>query len=213
MSRYCARARLALAGTLLAILPVGAGLAHQAGDWLLKAGASQVRPKSGNGSVLDGAVALDAGNATRPSLTVTYMATRHVGIELLGAAPFRHDVSASGAAQGRIASTRQLPPTLSVLWYFLPDARVQPYVGVGLNYTRFFDTETRGALAGSKLDMADSWGVALQAGADIELGGRWMLNASLRYIDISSRLKLDGQSIGKARIDPWVPTLALGYRF
>lgn len=178
--------RATLGAALLAAgLLAAPARAHEAGDWLLKVGASQVRPKSNNGSVLNGSVDLDANNSVRPSFTVTYMATRNIGIELLAAWPFEHDIRGSGL--GRIASTKQLPPTLSVQWHFLPDSTVQPYVGVGLNYTTFFDTKTHGALEGSDLRLGDSWGLAGQLGVDVKLNERWFLNADLRYIDISSK--------------------------
>lgn len=202
----------ALAGLCAAGALAPAAHAHEAGDWLLKVGVTQVKPKSDNGSVLDGAVDLDVNSNVRPSFTLTYMATRNIGVELLGAWPFQHDVRGSGGL-GRIASTKHLPPTLSVQWHFLPDSRVQPYVGVGVNYTHFFDTRTRGALSGSDMKLGDSWGLAGQIGMDVKLDERWFLNADLRYIDISSKVKLDGQRIGTARIDPWVATVAVGYRF
>ncbi|MDQ2187720.1 OmpW family outer membrane protein [Alcaligenaceae bacterium A4P071] len=200
-----------LAATLSA--PAAPASAHEQGDLLLKIGASQVRPKSNNGSVLNGAVDLDIDNSVRPSLTLTYMATRHVGIELLGAWPFKHNVNASGAVGGQIITSKQLPPTLSLQWHFLPDSTVQPYVGVGVNYTHFFDTKATGALEGSKVKLKDSWGIAGQFGMDVKLNDRWFVNADLRYIDISSKVKLNGESIGTAQIDPWVATLAVGYRF
>ncbi|MCJ9710374.1 hypothetical protein LWS69_15205, partial [Bordetella hinzii] len=43
--------------------------AHEEGDWLFKVGATQVRPKSNNGSVLNGTVDLDVNNSVRPSFT------------------------------------------------------------------------------------------------------------------------------------------------
>ena len=212
MTKRIARAHAALgAGLLAASLLAPAAMAHEAGDWLLKVGATQVRPKSDNGSVLGGTVDLDVDNDVKPSFTVTYMATRNIGIELLAAWPFEHDVDGSGL--GTIGRTKHLPPTLSVQWHFLPDSRVQPYVGVGLNYTTFFDTKGRGALAGADLDLGDSWGIAGQVGLDVKLNERWFLNADLRYIDISSKVKVDGQRVGTARIDPWVATVAVGYRF
>ncbi|AOB29475.1 hypothetical protein AKI39_00505 [Bordetella sp. H567] len=208
-----ARPRAALLAVLLAAgahaLPAQA---HEAGDVLFKVGATQVRPKSGNGSVLDGSVDVDVGNSVRPSFTLTYMATRHVGIELLGAWPFEHDIRGSGGL-GKIGSTKQLPPTLSLQWHFLPDSTVQPYVGVGVNYTHFFDTKSEGAISGSDLELQDSWGVAAQLGVDVKLSERWFMTADLRYIDISSKVKLDGQRIGTAHIDPWVATVGVGYRF
>ena len=59
--------------------------AHEAGDILFRVGVTQVRPASNNGTVLDGTVKLDANNKVRPSFTLAYMATRNIGIELLGA--------------------------------------------------------------------------------------------------------------------------------
>lgn len=196
------------AGALvLGALALAPAHAHEAGDWLFKAGVTHIEPKSNNGTVANGAVKLDIGSSTRPSFSVTYMATRNIGVELLGAFPFKHDISAQGL--GKIGSTKHLPPTLSLQWHFLPDATVQPYVGVGLNYTTFFSTES----SLGDLSLGDSWGVAAQAGVDFKLSERWFLNADVRYIDISSDVKLNGVKIGKTSIDPWVATIGVGYRF
>lgn len=203
----------------LAIALLSAGLsgapavqAHEAGDILLKVGVSHVKPKSSNGKVQDGAVKLDIGSNTRPTFSLTYMATRNIGIELLGGFPFQHNVDGSGGL-GRIAQTKHLPPTLSLQWHFLPSGKIQPYAGIGVNYTHFFDTKTRGPLSGSKLKLSDSWGLAAQIGVDVPLNKKWFMNADLRYIDIESTVRLDGKRIGKTKIDPWVATLAVGYRF
>ena len=203
---------LQVAALCMAGLASSSAYAHEKGDWLLRLGVTQVQPKSNNGSVLGGTVDLDVSSNVRPSFTISYMATRHIGIELLGVLPFRHDIRGSGGL-GKIATTEQLPPTLSLQWHFLPDSMVQPYVGVGLNYTHFFDTQTRGPLSGSDLKLEDSWGLAGQVGVDIKLDDRWFLSADVRYIDISSKVKLDGRHVGTARIDPWVTTMAVGYRF
>ena len=80
-------------------------------------------PDSNNGSVLNGGVKLDVNNNVRPSFTVTYMATRNIGIEreLLA---LQHDIRGGGL--GKIGSTKHLPPTLSLQWHILPDSMVQP---------------------------------------------------------------------------------------
>ncbi|OWT75072.1 hypothetical protein CEY04_20245 [Achromobacter sp. HZ28] len=207
------RAGVALCSLAAALFVAAPAHAYDAGDWLLRVGATQVRPKSNTGNALDGAVGLHADKSVRPSFTVTYMATQNIGIELLGAVPFQHDVSGSGAVSGNIVDTKQLPPTLSLQWHFLPDSKIQPYVGVGLNYTHFFDTKGRGALAGNNVKLTDSWGVAGQVGVDYQLSDRWLLNADVRYIDIDSKVKLNGDTIGHAHVDPWVFTVAVGYRF
>lgn len=194
----------ALAASTIAASPA---FAHEAGDILLKVGVTHIEPKSNNGTVANGAVKLDIDGSTRPSFTLTYMATPNIGIELLAAVPFKHTINAKGI--GEIGSTKHLPPTLSVQWHFLPESTFQPYVGVGLNYTTFFSTKS----SLGDLSLGDSWGVAAQVGMDVKLNERWFLNADLRYIDISSTVHLNGSNIGKARIDPWVATIGVGYRF
>ncbi|HUH60190.1 MAG TPA: OmpW family outer membrane protein [Candidimonas sp.] len=194
---------LVAAGAMLA----APASAYEGGDWLVKAGITHVAPKSNNGKVINNSVGIDVGSSTRPSVSLTYMATRNVGVELLGAFPFKHDIKAQGL--GNIGSTKQLPPTLSLQWHFLPDAKIQPYVGVGVNYTTFFSTKS--SLGNLKLQ--DSWGLAAQLGVDVQLTDRWFMNADIRYIDIQSKVKLNGQNIGKVQIDPIVATVGIGYRF
>lgn len=200
--------RLTVAAALVAgIVGGGSAVAHEAGDWLVKVGVTHIKPKSDNGNVINDSVGIDVGNSTRPSVSLTYMATENIGLELLGAFPFKHDIDAAGL--GNIGSTKHLPPTLSLQWHFLPDSKIQPYVGVGVNYTTFFSTKS----SLGDLDLSDSWGLAAQVGVDIELNKNWFMNADVRYIDINSKVKLDGQRIGKVHIDPIVATVGIGYRF
>lgn len=198
-----------LFAVLLSVAPLTAH-AHQEGDWLLKVGVTNVSPKSNNGTLANGTVALDVKSSTRPSFSLTYMATQNIGVELLGALPFKHRLDSN---LGRLGQTKHLPPTLSLQYHFLPNSNIQPYVGVGVNYTHFFDTESAGALQGSTLKIKNSWGLAAQVGVDIALNKDWFLNADLRYIDIRPDVQLNGRSIGKAKLNPWVTTLGVGYRF
>ena len=55
--------------------------------------------------MLNGGVKLDVNNNVRPSFTVTYMATRNIGIELLGAWPFQHDIRGGGLGKMARPST------------------------------------------------------------------------------------------------------------
>lgn len=45
---------------------------------------------------------------------------------------------------------------MSLQYYFMPQAAVRPYVGAGVNYTYFFDEETKGAITGHAIDLNDS---------------------------------------------------------
>ncbi|CCG87391.1 outer membrane protein OmpW [Erwinia piriflorinigrans] len=206
----------ALALAVIAMLPVVAS-AHQAGDFFMRAGSATVRPTGGSDDVL-GLGEFSVDNNTQLGLTFTWMATDHIGIELLGATPFRHKVGLGPT--GTLATVRQLPPTLMAQWYFMDDvSKWQPYAGVGVNYTMFYDTDFNqtGRDAGlSDLSVKNSWGIAGQVGLDYQLTPEWMLNASLWYMDINTKVRFNAgenrQSID-TRINPWVFFIGAGYRF
>lgn len=200
----------ALAAALAGGLLLGTAQAYEAGDWLLRGGIYGVFPKSDNLTLESGAK-LDVDDGYSFGFTITYMATPNIGIELLAAWPFSHDISLSGA--GTVGETKQLPPTLSVQYHFLPTSNVRPYAGLGLNYTTFFDTDAKGVLQGDSLKLEDSWGVAVQLGIDIDVAPNWFVNADLRYIDIETDAKLNGAKLGTVEIDPVVFGLNIGVRF
>ncbi|HRF64058.1 MAG TPA: OmpW family outer membrane protein [Candidatus Competibacter sp.] len=202
--------KTALAAALASGLMTGVAEAYQAGDWLVRAGVWGIYPKSDNLN-LGPNTDINVDDSYSLGFNITYMATPNIGIELLGAWPFSHDISLSGV--GTIGDTKQLPPTISVQYHFLPDSNFRPYVGLGLNYTFFFDESTEGALSGSDLKLDDSWGLAAQVGMDFDVAPNWFLNVDVRYIDIESKAKLDGVSIGTVEIDPWVVGFNVGTRF
>jgi len=68
-------------------------------------------------------------------------------------------------------------------------------------------------LDGTRLSLGDSFGFSVQAGADFNLSNNWLINGSIRYIDLSTRAKLDGVSLGNVDIDPIVYSLNIGKRF
>jgi outer membrane protein len=208
-------------------------IAYEAGDMILRAGAAHVDPND-DSSVLDvpalgGKLAgtgaeVDAGTAL--GITFTYMLNSHWGIELLAATPFEHDIEANlgGGTRVDAGSAKHLPPTLSLQWYpNQANAEFQPYVGVGINHTLFFeedvdsDLETALSVTGGSLELDSSWGASLQAGFDYSLNEDWVINAAIWYIDIETdaTFKFDGGVTADAEveIDPMVYMLSLGYKF
>ena len=200
----------ALAAALASGLLAGTVQAYEAGDWVVRGGIYGVFPKSDNLSLGPGAD-LDVDDGYSLGFNVTYMVNPNIGVELLGAWPFKHDISLTGA--GKIGETKHLPPTLSVQYHFMPSGTIHPYAGLGLNYTKFFSEKTKGALSGSSLKLDDSWGIAGQLGVDIDVAPNWFVNADLRYINIESDAKLNGEGIGTVKINPWVFGLNVGTRF
>lgn len=182
-------------------------LAYGAGDFFTRFGVAKVSPKSDNGT-LAGNLAVDVEDDTRFAFTLGYRFHDKFGVELLAAEPFKHDIKLGGE---NLASTKHLPPTLTLQYYPLggTEAYVQPYVGVGVNYTRFSSEES--VLGDLELD--SSWGAAGQVGIDLLINDNWALNASAWYIDLETDASLDGTDIGTVKIDPWVIMGGLSYRF
>jgi len=223
--------RAVLLATTLGITAPAA--AHQAGDWLLRAGSSLIDPKSNNATLDLSGAGLEGVGLQRVSVddqwgvtfNISYLLTDNWAVELLAALPYKHDIRVEGLP-GRAATVTHLPPTLSVQYHFLPAATFQPYVGVGLNFTWFLSESKKDGLrvADELLDAttdikvdSTSFGLAVQAGFDYMLNERWFLNADLRWIDIDTKatLKVDGASFTRTtvQIDPVVFGLHVGYRF
>lgn len=184
--------------------------AQQAGEWTFGIGAHQVNPKSDNGSVVGGTLDVEIGSDVRPTITAEYFVRDNLGIEVLAAWPFEHDIEIDGL--GQVGSTKHLPPTVSVQYHF-GEGSVKPFVGLGINYTLFMSEDTEGALAGADLELDDSFGLAAHAGIDFKVGEKGAIRIDARWIDIDTDAKLNGADIGTVTIDPLVYGAAYVFQF
>lgn len=207
-------------------------IGQQAGDWLVRVGGGYVNPNTSSNDLVAGGTTLagyqiDVGSDTQPIVNLTYMATDNIGIEVLAALPFEHDINGAEALDGvgRLGKTKHLPPTISLQYHIPLTQAFRPYVGAGLNYTTFFSSKTTdtldGALGGSSsLSIKDSMGLAFQLGTDIDIGSDWFFNVDLRYIYIEADATIKTQTSEglltskiKADLDPWVFSAGVGWRF
>ncbi|CAM4017378.1 Outer membrane protein W precursor [Vibrio aerogenes CECT 7868] len=210
--------------TLLASLISANVMAHQEGDFFMRAGLASVIPNDSSDKILGSDKELQVNTNTQLGLTFGYMVTDNISVELLAATPFSHDVSTNLAGLGDIGKTKHLPPTLMAEYYFgEPDATFRPYAGLGLNYTVFFDEKFNGtgSAAGlSDLSLDDSLGLAANIGFDYQLDETWSVNASLWYADIDTTATYKFTSGGVTTshstdisIDPVVLMVSVGYKF
>lgn len=217
------------AGLLLAAVPA---LAIEEGDVIVRVGATSVQPHESSSVITTAATGPLAGTAARVGndiqlgLNLVYMYSDHIGVEVLAATPFEHDLEVSGLSRygfttTHLGSTKHLPPTVTALYYFGSSSdAVRPYAGLGVNYTTFFNESlgdhARTELAADRLQLDDSWGLSARAGVDWDLNNQWILNASFWRIDIDTTATLNS-ALGKVSadvdIDPWVYMLSVGYKF
>jgi outer membrane protein len=179
-------------------------MAQSQGDWTFGVGIINVNPKSDNGTLAGAAATID--DNTQLSLTAEYFIRDNLGIELLAASPFEHDIALGGS---NIGSTKQLPPTLSLVYHIPTNGKVTPFVGVGVNYTTFFSEES----SLGTLDLDNSFGFAATVGADWQISERGALRLNVRYMDIDTDARLNGAPIGKAEIDPVTVGVSYVHRF
>ncbi len=204
--------RFSVAGmALVTALGAGNAFAYGAGDLFTHFGIAKVSPKSDNGHFDGLNMDVDVDDDTGFAFTLGYRFLDKWGVELLAAEPFEHDINLNG---NEMASTKHLPPTLTLQYYPLggTQSRVQPYIGAGVNYTHFSDED----LDVGSLDLDDSWGAAGQLGVDLLIDDHWSMNAAAWYIDIDSdaTAKVGGQSYDTTvHIAPWVVMGGIGYRF
>lgn len=155
---------------------------------------------------------LSLSRKTIPEFDISYFFTPHWAAELILTYPQKHKLYAGGA---RIGSLKHLPPTLTVQYHFLPQAQWRPYVGAGLNYTRFsgvrFEPAVQDALSPSI--EKSSVGLALQAGIDVMLDKQWSINVDVKKLQLRTDVRSAGTKVGEFKVDPWLVGVGVGFRF
>ena len=134
---------------------------------------------------------------------------------ITGAAPMLAKATGSVAFLGDdVLEAKNVAPTLLFNYHFGKEGdKFRPYVGAGINYTRFTDIKT--SLPVDKVEMSDSWGWAVQAGFDYQITPQWGLFASIARVDVKSDLVATGVTVLTTTIDFKPITYAFGvsYRF
>jgi outer membrane protein len=226
-----------LAAAVIAVAP--AAQAFEAGDFIVRAGAVQVAPDGSSERInVAGAPAVtanprvDVDDNTQLGIRGSYMITSNIGIGILAATPFKHNINGAGTLDfaGKLGETKHLPPTITLQYYPMHSSSAfQPYAGVGVNYTTFFEEKTTNTLtsalgaASTDLELDDSVGVAVEIGMDYMLSENFGLNAAVWWADINTDATItafDGAGNVAARtdkfeveIDPMVYMVGFTYKF
>lgn len=193
------------ASAVLATFAITSAVAAPAGTWTVGVGAGYVMPEDNNGKLANNSLSVDVDADTRPTITGEYFFADNIGVEVLAALPFHHDITLTDKDGNNIAAkTQHLPPTISLQYHFDNlHTNVKPFVGIGANYTTFFN-ESLYLGPRADLDIKDSFGVAGHIGVDLPIAERDAVRVDARYINIEPDVELNGQDIGSVDINPWV---------
>jgi outer membrane protein len=192
-----------VASVILAVFASGSAMAQdfQAGDFLVRARAVNLDSANKDSTGLD----LSVNNKTLPEVDFSYFFSPNLAAELVLTVPQKHTLSAGDTD---IGSLRHLPPTLTVQYHFNM-VGFKPYVGAGLNYTRFSSVNLP---AGVDIKR-NSVGLALQVGVDIPVAKDLYLNIDVKKVQIGTKVSVAGAEIGKFKVDPVLVGVGLGWRF
>lgn len=174
----------------------------QDGPWLVRVHALSLDSANKDDTGLDLAV----NNRVFPEVDISYFFTPNLAAELVLTYPQRHTLRAGGT---EIGSLKHLPPTLSLQYHFTNFSKFKPYVGAGLNYTRFSSVRLP---AGVSIDK-NSFGLAVGAGVDYEIARNVYLNLDVKKVRIKTEVKAAGSELGDFKVDPLLVGVGVGWRF
>lgn len=173
-----------------------------AGTWMVRARAVHLDPANDNSNP---AVPVSINSKWLPEVDFSYFFTPNIAAELILTVPQKQRVSLAGT---QIGTLKHLPPTLTLQYHF-PMQGFKPYVGAGINYTRFSSVDLP---AGLSIDR-NSWGGALQLGVDIPLSKNMVFNVDVKKVYIRTDIHAAGSKINTFKVDPVLVGVGLGWTF
>lgn len=195
-------APVAIAAALLASVPVAQ--AQDSGSFIVRTRAVYLDSANKDATGLG----LTINNKVIPELDISYFLSPNLAMELILTYPQKQTVN-STVVGGDIGTFKHLPPTLTFQYHFT-GMGFRPYLGAGLNYTNITAVSILNGAVGLK---HNSYGLAVQAGADIPLGGGWLLNFDAKKVQIGTHVYLSGADKGTFKVNPWLLSAGVGMRF
>lgn len=183
-------------------------------NWMVRIRGLYVKPDVGcTVHTIGGKVEID--ESVVNEVDITYFFYRNFSLELI-AAVTPHNVTAKDTSLGNLdlGSVWLLPPTLLLQYHFMPECMFSPYLGVGLNYTVFFNEKAPSSTIIQNIKYDNSFGWAFQAGVDILLQKDSGINFDVKKVYISSDVSINDQAV-KATVDinPWIIGFGVFKRF
>ena len=148
-------------------------------NWSVKVGVNKITPKVTSGDMTAPSLPgtkVDVGSDTQPIFSVAYNYNSNLSAELVLGTPYKHDIYGAGAIAGvgKTGTVKSMPPTLFGQYHFLEEqAKLCPYLGLGLTYAYFYGETGSGALTAltntgsstpTTFSVDSAWGLSSQVG-------------------------------------------------
>lgn len=193
----------ALAVAAASLISTQAFAQAKEGPWMVRARVVSLSSANTDSTGLG----LSVNDIVLPEVDISYFFTPNIAAELILTVPQEHDVKSNGQ---KIGTLSQLPPTLLLQYHFTNFPGFKPYVGAGINYTKFTNTDILGGVATLN---SSSTGAALQVGVDVPLSGNMYFNFDVKKVLIGTDVYVGGVNKGSLKVDPLLVGVGLGWRF
>lgn len=216
------------AAAMLAATPAMAEDDDRAGDIQVKLLATAVLP---DGKITDinvnvpglpASLQTKANDNVTPTIAIEYFVTNNISIETI-AGMTQHDVDATAGlpAGAELVSNAKLIPATVTAKYHFDLGGVKPYVGAGPAYFLWVADDPGAAtlpLGVTETNLSNELGLALQAGFDLPVNDKGLgisVDVKRYFIDTTARWFV-GNTLAietEHKLDPWVISAGLSYRF
>ena len=212
---------------LVAATGCSMAVAQKAGSISASIGFTQISPSVDSGNLSAPSppgTRVGVSNNSQLTGAVSYMVTDNIALQLPIGFGYKHDITGAGAIAGvgKLADTRVLPITLLGQYRFMDaTAGFRPYVGAGLTYAKFYNTNGTGLLtaltnpggAGTGISFASKLAPTIQLGAVVNLNEKWYVEGAYSKTFLKTRGSLTtGQTID-VTLDPSALSFQVGYKF
>ena len=190
------------------LLPLAAQAQATDAPWLVRLRAVDLQSANKDSTGLD----LTINDKVIPEVDISYFLTPQIAVELVLTYPQKQTIRSNGTD---IGSLKHLPPTLTAQHHFTSFGAFKPYVGAGLNYTRFSSVRFDPAVQTSRQPSLskNSVGLAVQVGFDYEFIKNTHFNVDAKKVQIRTDVSSAGTEVGTFEVDPWLIGVGIGCRF
>lgn len=197
-------------------VPAGAGAGNnfRAGDWMARLRIVGIIPNHGGAPISPIGGTFDDANLATPEIDLTYFFTPRLAVEA-ETGVFQESITARNTAFGTmpVGTVDAIPIVLAGQYHALPQALIDPYVGIGLAVVPYFNAQPAGGLV-QQLSVDTKCGAVFQLGADLHLGGPWFANLDVKKLILPAQASANnGQITAAGQANPWILGGGIGFRF
>ncbi|MFM7332689.1 MAG: OmpW/AlkL family protein [Brachymonas sp.] len=201
--------------------------AQKAGSWSASIGVTKIAPDVTSGNLSAPSLPstkVDVGDNTQLTGAVNYSVTDDIVISVPLGFGFKHKVVGASAIAGvgTLATTKALPITVLGQYRFgAANATARPYVGAGLSYVKFYDTNSTAVLTAltnpggpaTTMRFESKFAPTIQLGLTYNINDKWYLDGNYTKTFLKTRGTLSTGQTLDAKLNPDGYTFQIGYKF